>query len=496
MLLGAGVLLALLTAAHAEGARSPVIAAISTSSKAALPELIVTLDATGRIGALERLDALDHETLDATALSELSEAYRLLGRPEKALKSAKALAARDGTSPAGDTQVILAYAEAGNYAAAQAAAESGLKRFPGDKNLLALFHQVKGRTIGAARPRSAMAAPPISRASLVPVADARPFVLPIASGKGKPPPFPSAEGYLAPGAEKASDFDLYRNSILNIVKYKFDSESFAEKRRMEDLKKKLDETESGRRLVAGLGGWEQIERDVDIRFASISSKNMGAYFRQFITADSKGRRGAVVLRNELMHEPDAVAVPILAHELSHVSDFRGEHGLAIPSEFSAHRTQLHVFEEMKKKMSPEEIVELRKSPRGQYQNFIALLWEDHLLERFKTPEEMATAAGSVKMFGSRSRQALSDLKSRGVGPGGPQLDHHLNGRSGGVYSNLTSEKDIVDVVAERQSSGQYDVVQQEKDKKILAQREALLGQSEKRDAEFRAKHGFVIKVGK
>lgn len=496
MPLCASLFLAFVVAAHAEHSRSPVLTAITASSEGSLSESIGKLDAAGKTRALGRLDALDQGALGAAALSELSEAYRLLGRPEEALKSARMLAIRDGANPDGDAQTILAHAQTGNYAAAQAAAERGLKRFPGDKNLLGLLHQVKGRTVGAVSPQPAIAPQSASPLAVVPAADKRPFVLPITQGKGKPPPAPVAEAYLAPGATKASDFALNRDGLLNIFRYRTDVESPEERARMAVLKKKLDETETGRSLVSELGGWERIERDVDIRFAAVSSKNMGAYFRQFITPDSKGRRGAVVLRNELLHEPAAIAVPILAHELSHVSDFRGEHGLAIPSEFSAHRTQIQVFEEMKEKMSPAEIADLSKHPRGRYQNFIALLWEDHLVQRFKTPEEMAAAVGSVKAFAKRSREVLSDLKNGGVGPGGPQLEYHLNGKNGGLYPNLTAEKDIVDVIAERQASGSYDVEQQRKDKKILAQREALLAQAEKQDAEFRAKHGFLIKADK
>ena len=66
----------------------------------------------------------------------MREAYRLLGR------------SGDENGPAGDKEAVLASARAGDYAAAQAAAESGLKRFPGDPDFLALLHQVKGRSVG------------------------------------------------------------------------------------------------------------------------------------------------------------------------------------------------------------------------------------------------------------------------------------------------------------------------------------------------------------
>jgi hypothetical protein len=500
LILRAGILLAFLASAHAQPLRSPVLAAIAASSEAparSLFDLIKALDADGKTRALIGLDRLDRAVLDTAALAELSEAYRLLGRPEAALKAAQVLSVRDASSPTGDAQSILSLAQAGNYAAAQAAAESGLKRFPGDKNLLALFHQVKGRTVGTASSEPIFSARISAPSSLVSVVDKRPYILPNAKGKGAPPPSPTAhEAYLAPGAAKASALSLFKDGFLARIMYKVDAESSAEKQRMADLKRKLGETETGRGLISDLGGWEQIDRDVDIRFAGVWSRNLTAYFRPFDTPDSKGHRGAVVLRTELLNEPDAVAVPTLAHELSHVRDFRGEPGLAIPSEFAAHRTQVQVFEEIKTKMTSSEIAQLRNSPRGRYQTFIALLWEDHLVQRFKTPKEMAAAVGSVQMFENRAAEVLGDLNSGGVGPGGPQLDHHLNGLKGGLYRNLTDEKDIVDLIAEREASGNYDAGQRRMDEEMLVRRKALLAQSDKRDAEFRTRHGFIIEAGK
>lgn len=146
MSLQAGVLIVLLAAAHAEPVRSPVRSAIAPSSVSLpLPEIVRALDDDGKRRALVGLDGLDRSLLDTEALGELSEAYRLLGRNHEALEAAQSLSSRDSSSPKGDIQSILALAQSGNFASAQAAAESGLKRFPGDKNLLALLYEVKGR---------------------------------------------------------------------------------------------------------------------------------------------------------------------------------------------------------------------------------------------------------------------------------------------------------------------------------------------------------------
>lgn len=494
-MLRAAALLAFLASAHAQPPRSPILLAISpslTASAATLPEMIKALDGDGKTRALAGLDRLDRGPLDAAALAELSEAYRLLGRPAEALKAARELSSNHANGSAGVEQSILSLAQAGDYPAAQAAAESGLKRFPGNKDLLALFHQVKGRASGKTSPEAPLAALPAAASSPETAADARPFVLRVPALKGAPPPSPAAStAYLAPGSVKASDDEVFWSAFRSVAKYKIDYEWPAEIKRMTALRAKLDETETGRALVAELGGWDKIQRDVDIRFAGVGNPDLNAYFRSFKTPNSKGQRGSLVLNKALVDEPDAVAVPILAHELSHVRDFRGEPGLAIPSEFAAHRTQVQVFEEMKAKMTPAEIIQLRGNPRARYQNFIALLWEDHLLQRFKTAKEMAAAAGSVG-YESRAAAVLLDLRDGSVAPGGAQLDHHLNGVNEGLYRNLTGEKDIVDIIHQRESSGNYDSEQRRRDKEILVKRAALVGQSDKRDGEFRSKHGFQI----
>lgn len=186
MSFSAGILFVFIVAAQAQPS-SPVRSAISASSKP-LSEVISALDEGGKARALEALDRLDKRVLDSAALVELSEAYRLLGRPEDALKAARALSAREPGNADGEAQAIMAHAQSGDYGAAEAAAEAGLKRFPGDKNLLALLHQVKGRA--ASSPQIKL--PGIPRTTephaTAAASDNRTFVLPITTGKNVPSP--------------------------------------------------------------------------------------------------------------------------------------------------------------------------------------------------------------------------------------------------------------------------------------------------------------------
>jgi len=129
--------------------------------------MIAGLDVDEKKSALVGLDSLDRTALDAKGLAELSEAYRFLGRPDSALKAANLLSSRDERSSAGEIQSILSLAKAGDYASAQSAAELGLKRFPGDKNLLALYHEVKGRGMP-----SPVTAAPAGNAAILPVSEA------------------------------------------------------------------------------------------------------------------------------------------------------------------------------------------------------------------------------------------------------------------------------------------------------------------------------------
>jgi len=149
MLLRALILLAALVCAHAREPRSPVLAAISPASAAApLPGLFKALDADGRTRALAALDRLDRAALDAAALAELGEAYRLLGRDEGVREAAQAPSIPAAFARSGEARSRAILARSGHDAAAQAAALSGPERLPGDMSFTALPRPAEGRGAG------------------------------------------------------------------------------------------------------------------------------------------------------------------------------------------------------------------------------------------------------------------------------------------------------------------------------------------------------------
>lgn len=500
MPLCAGILVVFLASAQAQPPPSPVIRALAPSSAAAAPlrELIDAFDAPARAQALRALDEIDRSSLLAADLVELSEAYRLLGRGDRALEVSRLPPAIDPET-AGAAQEIMALARSGDFKNAQRTAEAALNKHPRDPGLLAAYHQVKNR--GAASPIWTDKSPEAAvgtQGREYPSGDTRPFVLPVKAGRIGAPPSPvDPAAYLAPGAERPSSLAKTWAALWDLGSYAVDRESAAEKRRMAGLRAELDKTETGRSLVRDLGGWERVQKDVDMRFTSTWDDGQVAYARPLMSPDAQGHRYALVINKKLFSEPNSFVVPAMAHELSHIRDFEQQtaiHGLAIPSEFAAHRTQIQVYEEMKVKMTPEQVSHLGDTPRGRYQNFIAILWEDHILQRFKTPQEMAKAIGS-KEYEKRARAVFRDLSGGVVAPGGAQLDHHLNGPGDGLYRFFTEEKDIIDMVNDRRASGDYPPDQRRADAQILTKRAALISISDQRDAAYRARFGFQINPG-
>lgn len=479
MLLGAGLFLAFLVTTNAESPRSPVRAVISDDSTAPLPDLIKALDAAGRTEALARLDRLDRGPLDDAALAELREAYRLLGRSEDA---------RDGGGSAGDAQNIFSLARSGKYAAAQAAAERGLERFPGDKNLLALLHQVKGRTAGIASP--AFKGPPPSPRGEASRPDVRPSVLAVTIPKGSiPVPRPSLdETPLQYVSEAAHPLTLRERIwgkallVYALIDRRQDARDLADQAR---LRAALDASDTGRSLVAELGGWTEIDKTVDVRMAKLAPGLSG------MAIPLNGYRHKLYISRKLSSETDAVAAAAFAHELSHIADFRrgeGGGGLAMPSEFAAHRVQVRVFLELKRGMSEES----KKKEDGvylwEYSNFIEDLWKDHIPARFPTREKFMSRYAH-KSVATMASDAYSDLRTSRVLPGSPQLDHHLNDPERGMYSMRTDETDILNVVKNKKAKGVEPTTEQSES---LIRRNKMILRMNVTDDAYRLEHGFDL----
>lgn len=491
MPLTTGVLFAFLIVAQAQAPRSPVRAAISSAATAqTLPELIRGLDADGRVEALAGLDSLERAALDAGGLAELSEAYRLLGRPTDALTAARALSERDVNGAAGDAQAIMALAQAGDYSAAQAAAESGLKRFPGDKDLLALLHQVKGRSVAPPPRPSDEIKPPPARKLAEPVSASIP-VQP--SGRraqsrfGVPEPPLEAVGleYVPPSARKRTLFEKIIGKARVLYQIAVPGQDADDHSNMERIRTAVDRSSTGRKIVAELGGWAEIEKTVDLRMANLPKGTGG------LAIPLNGYRHKLFISRTMKAQPDAVAASVLVHELSHIADFKrgdGLGGLAIPSEFSAHRVQVRAFLELKRGMSERERKEVAGDYGWEYSNFIAELWEDHILARY--PDK----SSYKKRFGNRSvavmaGHAYEDLATALAAPGSAQLDYHLTAPDRGVYTMLTDEKDILAVVRSKKARGVEPSIG---DAALLKRRGTLMRRVDKDDAEYRRLHGFEL----
>lgn len=285
-------LAAFLSLANAQAPRSAVYSALAPESQAVVPlaDLVKGFDAAAQVRALETLDKLDRAPLNAKELSELSEAYRLLGRTDRALETASQISTRGGG--AGDaTLQVQALAGSGDFKGAQAAAEAALKKYPADPNLLAAYHQVKNRApTGPNWTTPTAEASRIAQAGGLIATDSRPFVLAIKTGRSGIPPMPALTGdaYLAPNAVKPSGWTKFTNSMSDLWSYNTDSESPAEKRRMAELRAGLQETETGRQLIADLGGWTEIDKKVDLRFHPMANDGTNAYARRLISPDSQG----------------------------------------------------------------------------------------------------------------------------------------------------------------------------------------------------------------
>ncbi len=450
------LLCALFAVARAEPTRSPVRIALSPSAaSASLPELIESLGPGGRPKALAALDRLDRAVLDAAALAELREAYRLLGRAET------------GLIRAADPKSVLVRAREGNLAASRSAAETAIRLFPTDKNLSA-------------------GAPP----NAAPPPDERPLRLAIKVSKPASVPEPSHTPeplrYVPGGARKLNIFDRLWSTAHILYALNVRGQNTKDTADMARMMKALDGTETGRALVAELGGWSEIRKNVDLRMASLPGGMGGVTL-----PGAAGGRTVLLMSRDLMDQPLAVPASVLAHELRHVADFKqGESGpgLALPSEYAAHRVQVRTFLEITAAMPESE----KKTAAGdyiwEYSRFLSDLWVDHILSRFRNKDEFKKRFGNKKVA-SMAGDAYSDLDGSGVAPGSAHLDHHLNAPVGGLYTVFTDEKDIAQILQGKNKNGTPPTAAE---LNALTQRKKMTTRMDKDDEDYRRLHGFGL----
>ncbi|MBI3553717.1 MAG: hypothetical protein HY077_14570 [Elusimicrobia bacterium] len=254
-----------------------------------------------------------------------------------------------------------------------------------------------------------------------------------------------------------------------------------EKKRLDEVKALLSSTSSGQQLIADLGGWTEIDMLVEIKFAERANpREQGATFPLLHAQASKdSRKIGLALSQNLLKEPPEIVATILAHELSHARDFKAhgfEFGLALPSEYQAHRTEVYVYEELLAKAAPERRRELEKTKLGQYTKFVAALWEDQLLKKYPTVDGFLAQFPKGGNLPGMAYQAYADMVHRTIAPGSPQLDYHVYD----LYKTATDETDAKESKASPE---------------LLAKRQKLVDAMNARDEAFRKGRGFEIPAG-
>ena len=274
--------------------------------------------------------------------------------------------------------------------------------------------------------------------------------------------------------------EIYQN-FVDRWNYSHHAMTADETRRLAAVKRALDSTASGRRLVADLGGWEAVERDVTIKFAPIASGSTlaQAFPNGLERADGTTAPYGIALNSRLANAPPELLTSILAHELSHVRDnerYGALGGLAVPSEFQAHRTQVYVYEELMKLAGPERRREVEATRDGQYMKFVVSMWEDHIVQRYPTERDYAAAFAGGRLP-KLAVMVYRDLASGKIKPGSPQLDYHV--------------QDLYDA-ATRESNGSADAGA---DPALKAKRARLVAAMDQGDAAFRRAFGFSLSPG-
>lgn len=390
--------------------------------------------------------------------------------------------------------------EQGDYAGALAYAEVVLAAEPGNAAALGLKRLSEGRSRGPASTPAAKAATPApsAAASTVDSDAGKPYKLAM---KGRPTlgAVPKLElegetaGYIAPGAKKPSLMRRRYNGLASAASYNLHVATPEEVAKLASVKRTLESTPTGQRIISDLGGWKEISRQADVTFAPIVGKGMNAYVRPLLF-DKQGRKYALVINTELLSHPDEVIAPILAHELRHIQDMSNggfSEGLAIPSELAAHRQQVYVFKELESGLSVEKRDALEKDGLWNYNLFLADLWQDRILQRFPNERDFIKRFHGTDMP-LRAKAAYLDLTDNVASPGSPHLDYHLTSPLDGVYSVLSDEKDILDAVAERRRTGNYSGPQQESDERALNRRAHLIGGADRLDSDYREQNGYRL----
>jgi len=436
-----------------------------------------------------RLLAYEKSHGAAAELRQLGDGYLALGHPFDAARVAAELQRLSPSRPGGYVLASVALHRLGRLDEARIEAKRALELEPTDLAAQAAYRLSNPR--GDSQPASA----PSFVARQAAAADpARPQAA-IRSKLGLPAvPLPGATEYLAPGAKKPPWWKAWWNDKRNAWSMRSHRSTMEETRKLKEVMDLLSSTPTGGALVAELGGWNSILDETRLIFARTGSARAHAYTRPLSWAErgESGKAYALVLNEMFLNHPKEALAPILAHELTHLRDFKAgsllDRGMFIPSEYAAHRMQIYVYEEVLSKLSEERLRILDSNSVWQYQRFVASLWEDRISERYPTKVAYVSKFATSEER-ARAGDAYDDLREQIIEPGSPQLDFHIRD----VYTNLTSERDLRDLVLDAVNSGQYTLQQATKDRDRLSIRQVMLQSVRSLDDNYRRQNGFRLK---
>ncbi|MBI5624933.1 MAG: hypothetical protein HY924_14250 [Elusimicrobia bacterium] len=392
--------------------------------------------------ARTELLTLEGRTREGAVLSQISQGFLALGFPQDAARMLK-MGPFDTGRASLLSQAAGEFHRQGRYDLAMAAAKDALSFDPKDEAALAVL-QLSERRVQ----KRELSSLPVREQSEVGAEQGigQPGAVALAKGPPRRPAWPSLsmEVYHMPDTKPPSGWETFITGIGSLAKVYFHSPSSEEKKDIESLKRKLDALPAGKALIADMGGWARVEKEVYFLVTSMPG-GTAAYVRPMTPweAVKTGKHQVLAINKDLMKSGPETVVPVFGHELSHVADKlkgRTEFDLAVTSEHAAHLRQVYLFQEQEKALTPARRKELEKERMWMYQRWVASMWEDHLLKLYPKKEDYQKVFGANKNLQYLAGLAYEDIAKKAVEDGTPQVLYHVSD----LYANATHEPEVTE----------------------------------------------------
>ncbi|MFA6318572.1 MAG: hypothetical protein WC943_14280 [Elusimicrobiota bacterium] len=386
---------------------------------------------------------LEGRTQEGGLLTEISQGFLALGFPADAARMLK-MGPFDGSRGALLSRAASEFQRQGRFEDAMASAKEALALDPKNEAALAVValseRRVGEREIKSLpkRPDAAVEGGPGGGRSPAEVLTGK-------SSKLSAWPALPMEVYHLPDTKPPSTWESIVTGVGSLWGVYFHSPTPQEKKDVVLLKQKLDSLPAGKELVAQMGGWERIDKEVYFMVTDMSSDGTAAYVRPLTPWEQKkkGKNCVMAINSRLMKEGSEAVLPVFGHELQHIDDKlkgRKEFDLAVTSEHGAHLRQVYLFQEVEKGLSPEKRKEMEKKPIWMYQKWLTSMWEDHLLKRYPKKEDYQKAMGASKNLQYLAGLAYEDIATKSVKDGSPQVMFHVSD----LYANATNEPEVTE----------------------------------------------------